>query len=268
MDINVNLRDELLESKGEQDAVVNSRISDTKMLLADNEANRIQVLKALGLDEGIQEYEDATRRSLDRKQFEEDYGKDIFHSDEIKALCLKYDLRLLNTKFYNGSITSELPDKVVDFAKKHDVKVGVGGDTWSGDGDKFYILAPRDKFKPDRSKSAKERDKDPILFFATDRGYYKMVYAWGSSLKMFRLLKGWRRRNSRNRYIFVVSLLSTVIVPLLGFAGLALFGSLLIGVAISSLAALIFMPWDEGIDTNSDYYTENGWQTRRKITLL
>jgi len=263
MDVNVNLRDELVESKVEQETFLNTKISDTKMLLAENESNRIQVLKALGLDDGIKEYEDAKGKSLDREQIEKDYGKDVFHADEIEALCLKYDLRFLNSKWYNGSITSELPDKVVEFAKKHNIRIGVNNDTWSGDGDKFHILAPRDKFKKDRTKKQKANDKDPILFFSTGNGYYKMVYAWGHSLKMFRLLKGWRRKNALNRYIHVCAIISTVFISLLGWAGMAFLCAVALGTGLAALASLIFMPWNDGMSTDSDYFTENGWRSRK-----
>lgn len=262
MNNDVNLRDELLESQRDQESAMDLEISDTKLLLADNEANRIQVLKALGLDDGIKEYEEAKGRSLDRKKLEEDYGKDIFHLDEIKNLCLKYDLRLLNTRFYNGAITSELPDKVVEFSKEHDIRVGVGGDTWSGDGDKFYILAPREKFRTERTKQSRANDKDPILFFNTGNNHYKMVYAWGHSLKMFRLIKGFRRKNSLNRYLHTLSIIMLLFIPSLGALGMNIYGSFFLGSALAALASLAFMPWDNGIDHRSNYFTENGWKSK------
>jgi hypothetical protein len=262
MKLNVNLRDELEETRLKDEISNNSKISDTKMLLATNEANRISVLNALGLNSGIKEYVEVKRRSLDREKLENEYGKDIFHIDEIEKLCLKYDLRFLNSKHYNGNITNDLPEKVIEFSQKHNVRVGINNDTWSGDGDKFYILGPRNKFDKNRSKKEKVKDNDPILFYHTDRDYYKVVYAWGNSLSMFRLIKGWRRLNLRNRFLFISSIISLLTVSFFGAIGLNFIGSFLLGIGFAMLISLIFLPWNDGLDYNSNFFTENGWNHR------
>jgi len=260
----INLIDELEDNKNKQENLINSQVSNAKILLAENEANKIAVLKALGLDSEIKVYEEAKGRSIDRKTIEKEFGRDVFHIDEIEKLCIKYDLRFLHTSKYNGSITSDLARKIVDFAKKHELRIGVNGDTWGGDKDKFFILAPRENF---RKEIKPIQDKDPILFFSTGKLLYKVVYSWGYSLRATRLLKGWRKRNARNRFLYVWSLISLLYVSILGFIGAPLWMAFSIGGALAALTSLLFLPWGDGIELDHAYFSEYGWN-ESPITLI
>lgn len=263
MGTKVNLRNELDEARIQTESEINLKISDTKLLLSENEAKKIAVLTALGLDEDIKEYTEAKGKSLDRKKVEDEFGKDVFHSDEIKALCMKYDLKFLESRYYNGNITAALPEKVIEFADKHKLRLGTNNDTWNGDGGNFYILGPREKFKENRTKEERRVDDDPILFYFTKHNHYKMVYAWGNSLSMYRLIKGWKRRSIGNRYAYFVIMFLLFSVPVIGWLGASLWLSLLLGGIFSFGLSLAFIPWDNGPDYKNHFFSKYGWDKQK-----
>ncbi|CAN0604076.1 unnamed protein product, partial [Ectocarpus sp. 12 AP-2014] len=92
----------------------------------------------------------------------------IYHTKEIKQICIDYRLRFLDTKYFKGTIPAEGLSKIKALEKEHDTEI-------KG----FKIIAP--------SKLFKLEDKDdPLLFAPIGNGYYYLIHQWGNDLQPFR----------------------------------------------------------------------------------
>ncbi len=259
VDTKVNLKDELSKKKTGEINLASNIISDTKVLLEKNEAEKIHVLEALGLDDELQIYKEALGKSLDRQKLEDKYGNDIFQKKHIKELCFTYDLKFLQTKYYKGKITTDLADKILGFVNEHnDIQLGANGDKWGGDRNNFFILAPRELFKT--RKWFKPQVDDPMLFYKLDSGYYKLVHVWGKSLTLSRRLKGFRRLDWDNNWFNASFWIFCILTLILGFVGMKFLLAILIGIPTSMALGLIGTKFsDEGASTYHKHYTINGW---------
>jgi len=262
MSIGINLKDELKESKEQNDKEMNLVISETKALLANNEASKVEALKALGLDDEIKDYEAKQSIALDEKQLKKKFGKNLFHRDDIKTLCVKYDLLFVKTKFYKGTITKDFPEQVVNFAEKYQIDYGREQDSWDGDRGKFLILSPREHFRKNKKKRGKVQSKNAMLFYNVGENHYKLVYTWGNSFNIFRLLKAWRKRGAFNYYIHTSIILFAILMIGMGFVGLHMIWTFSISLLVSFLLSLAFLKWDDdGIDRKHEIYSCNSWNS-------
>lgn len=137
-----------------------------KLLLSENEAKKIEVVKSLGLDDDIKKYNELEAKKIYKQNYEKEFGANIFHIDEIKELCLNYDLRFLSSNHYKGDFKAFLIDKVVEFSDKH--KINVNGTFVNND---FMILDVRENFKNNYSHKKifkniinKKYRNEPFLF--------------------------------------------------------------------------------------------------------
>ncbi|MEP2687175.1 hypothetical protein [Maribacter dokdonensis] len=121
----------------------------------------------------------------------------IYHTKEIKQICIDYRLRFLDTKYFKGTIPAEGLSKIKALEKEHDTEI-------KG----FKIIAP--------SKLFKLEDKDdPLLFAPIGNGYYYLIHQWGNDLYPFRKLLMWPFKNMANLIILVllISFLVTLMIP-------------------------------------------------------
>jgi len=121
----------------------------------------------------------------------------IYHTKEIKQICIDYRLRFLDTKYFRGTIPAEGLSKIKALEKEHDTEI-------KG----FKIIAP--------SKLFKLEDKDdPLLFAPIGNGYYYLIHQWGNDLHPFRKLLMWPFKNMANLIILVllISFLVTLMIP-------------------------------------------------------
>lgn len=121
----------------------------------------------------------------------------IYHTKEIKQICIDYRLRFLDTKYFKGTIPAEGLSKIKALEKEHDMEI-------KG----FKIIAP--------SKLFKLEDKDdPLLFAPIGNGYYYLIHQWGNDLHPFRKLLMWPFKNMANLIILVllISFLVTLMIP-------------------------------------------------------
>lgn len=93
----------------------------------------------------------------------------IFHVDQIKAVCVDYRLRFLNSNRFKGQVPEEAVSKIRSLEKQHNT-------TLSG----FKIAAPSKLFKLDNYD-------DPLLFAPVGNGYYYLIHKWGNDIS------GWRK---------------------------------------------------------------------------
>lgn len=121
----------------------------------------------------------------------------IYHTKEIKQICIDYRLRFLDTKYFKGTIPVEGLSKIKALEKEHNTEI-------KG----FKIIAP--------SKLFKLEDKDdPLLFAPIGNGYYYLIHQWGNDLHPFRKLLMWPFKNMANLIILVllISFLVTLMIP-------------------------------------------------------
>lgn len=121
----------------------------------------------------------------------------IYHIDTIKAICIDYRLRFLDTKYFKGKLPHEAISKVKQLEKNHDIEI-------KG----FKIIAPSKLFKL-------ENADDPLLFAPIGNGYYYLIHKWGNDLSPFRklLMRPFKDFGSLIITTLVVSLLLTGLVP-------------------------------------------------------
>lgn len=121
----------------------------------------------------------------------------IYHIDDIKAICIDYRLRFLDTKYFKGALPYEAVSKIKALEKDHNIEI-------KG----FKIAAPSKLFKL-------ENADDPLLFAPIGNGYFYLIHKWGGDLSPFRKLQVRPFKNIESLLVatLVVSLLVTGLIP-------------------------------------------------------
>lgn len=121
----------------------------------------------------------------------------IYHIEQIKAICIDYRLRFLDTKYFKGKLPYEAISKIKSLEKQHDIEL-------KG----FKIIAPSKLFKL-------ENADDPLLFAPIGNGYFYLIHKWGNDLNPFRKLLMLPFRNFENLIFttILVSFFATFLVP-------------------------------------------------------
>lgn len=121
----------------------------------------------------------------------------IFHVKHIKAICIDYRLRFLDSELFKGSIPYEAIMKIKALDKEHGIELGG-----------FKIMAPSKLFKL-------ENADDPLLFAPIGNDYYYLIHKWGNDLSPFRKLAVLPFKNFENLMMltFLVSLIASFFVP-------------------------------------------------------
>ena len=241
--------------------------SDVKLLLSENETKKIDAIKSLGLDAEIKKFTKQMGQNLEKKRLEKKYGANIFHNNDIKSLCFKYDLRFLSSDNYKGKFKPFLIDKVLEFTEKH--KIALNGTYVDND---FKILDIRENFKNNYSVGIRfhtffngKNNNEPFLFYYVGENYYKLIYSDDSFISPFRFLKAWKRKSLENRNFYFVFMISLFILPLFGLLGVNLWISAPVTVIMSILISLMLMPWSsDKYDHEHMFFTKNSWNNNNK----
>tara|TARA_R110002051_G_scaffold56046_9_gene104009 strand:- start:5285 stop:6007 length:723 start_codon:yes stop_codon:yes gene_type:complete len=123
--------------------------------------------------------------------------KNIFHTNEIKQICIDYRLRFLDTKYFKGEIPYEAISIIKSLEKTHLLEI-------KG----FKIIAPSKLFK------LKDKD-DPVLFAPIGNGYFYLIHKWGNDLHPLRKILMWPFKSIVNLtvLVFLLSFILTFMVP-------------------------------------------------------
>jgi len=247
---NISLREELEKTKEDfkQENMIEQNSNPTLLLAETNEVRETEAFRALGLVPEIEETLEVKGEQLARKNLEDKYGT-IYSATEIKALCMKYGLRILKTKNFTGPLKGDMAAKILDFNEIH----GVTSTITSYEAEKYYILAPAEAFG--RSSRKSKLKTDPILLYKVDsskdvssrdnylkEAYYTVVYEWGSSFNIWRMITSYRKRNVATNIVhtFFTTFALTMIAS--GFMGLtSLYGTVGIATGIGVLISIIKM---------------------------
>lgn len=134
----------------------------------------------------------------------------ILTSDKIRSLCIKYDLKFLQSFYYKGELPNEAFLSVKEAFKKHGYTYVLENDRYilrnlKGDvSNPLYIMAPPVLFE-------KYTPIEPILFLYLGGDKYKFLYKWGEDFTSYRRFFGLCKTNPL--VTFSISLL--FITPLL-----------------------------------------------------
>ena len=117
--------------------------------------------------------------------------------EHIKAICIDYRLRFLDSELFKGPIPYEAIMKIKALNKEHGIEL-------SG----FKIMAPSKLFKL-------ENADDPLLFAPIGNDYYYLIHKWGTDLSPFRKLAVLPFKNFENLMMLtvLVSLVASFFVP-------------------------------------------------------
>lgn len=124
-------------------------------------------------------------------------SENIYHVVHIKALCVNYRLRFLDSSLFKPQVPEEAVSKINALEKKHDTNL-------SG----FKIIAPSKLFY------LKNYD-DPILFAPIGNGYYYLIHKWGNDMSPARkwLVKPFKNVISFGWLLIFLSLFITALLP-------------------------------------------------------
>lgn len=268
--LKINLQDEL--EKERKKSIDNSEgvIKDIKLLVAGQNDDEKQALKAAGLGHAIEAVEKATGINLERQTFEEKFsGHKVFTESEINDLAIKYDLRFLNTWKYNGTVDLELGKILVEFFKNNGLDMSNGYD--SG---RLYILAPKKLFNlKKRERPHRPRLRlDPVIFYKiSDRetgpeGKYVFIHQWGNDFSFFRYLRGFFFESATSAYWLSFGIFMMAWLAFFGLIGFGLTVSGLIGVLVGSTLLSLFSAFiilailTRGDMKNSEkYFNSENW---------
>jgi len=121
----------------------------------------------------------------------------IYHIDHIKAICIDYRLRFLDTKYFKSEIPAAALGSIKGLESAHKTQL-----------EGYKIMAPSRMFKL-------EDKNDPMLFAPIGNGYYYLIHKWGRDLHPLRRWIVWPLKNMINLLylILMLSFLATLIVP-------------------------------------------------------
>lgn len=161
---------------------------DVKLLMEHNLMEEKRILTGLGLDHNIRKYERSNGELLERKQFDNKYEGEVYTIKEIYKICVDYNLKFIQSRHYNGPISTELPSVLLRFREKYNLDIG---DRTGNDNESFYICAPIECFTDGKCLN------DPLIFYAVDRNktHFKFVHKWGNSFTILRYISAFRNRN-------------------------------------------------------------------------
>lgn len=121
----------------------------------------------------------------------------IFHSKEIKKICIDYRLRFLDSKYFKGTYPQAALDEIKYLENKHK-------NTLEG----FKIIAPSKMF-------VLEKADDPLLFAPIGNGYFYLIHKWGNDLHPLRKLLMWPYKSFENLIVLIllISMIATLLIP-------------------------------------------------------
>lgn len=182
-----NIHDELILKRKKSGQFIDQLVS-VKALLAEDESKRIVIRKKL------QSPSKTTENTFDFDSLETER---IFHIDQIKATCIDFRLRFLDSHLYKIPFPEEVVSKIKNLEKIHQTQL-------SG----FKLIAPSKVFQ------LKTYD-DPVLFVPIGNDYYYLVHKWGNDLHPLRkwLVLPFRNLGSLLLFFLFLSAVCSFLLP-------------------------------------------------------
>lgn len=269
----MKLDKELQKVKDQQAADYNTDpVKDVKLLMEGDRSEDLRILTNLGWTSNLARAQHHRGVQLELENLDNKYQGGIFTETQIKELAVRYRLRFLNSTHFKGDLDLEIAAKIKEFAR---INGGAVMDNHSLQ-KLYFILAPPEAFTLTKSeKPPKKSDEDPVLFFLTPEGQYKMIHKWGKDFTMWRRLVGFRWEDANNyyasNYVIVLSLLLlcfSFLFPLVFIEHI--FGSFAICAGVSFVIALICsgrkIKWESNENYKDHFWTANNWRSDKVNT--
>lgn len=159
-------------------------IKDATLLL-NAPSEDLSVLRTLNLDHQIEKSKKKVEISQKLTILANQFNKKTYTGEQLKKLCLKYDLRILPSSYYKGKIDDQLAPKINEFNNENkDVVVS---------SQHFFVLAVRESFSGNRNGASNDEAETKCLFFyrespdrnskdygiAGEKDVFTLIHSWG-----------------------------------------------------------------------------------------
>lgn len=179
----VDIIKELDRNRSNTQNTAESLVNEVKLLMDESARRERDALYVAGLTAHIEQVENAKGTEITRQKNETAYGERTFTEAELKAICVKYDLRMLRAKLFNGKLDGEVAPKLARFIENNKYEIG----NQSGN---FFVIAPPNSFKLSK-RPVKVRDVDPVLLYKVPKeDQYVFVHKWGRDFTLWRRFLG------------------------------------------------------------------------------
>lgn len=196
-------------------------LKEVKALLSGNEANERKILNQLGLNAQLLHHESITSTALSLQKEMEMFEGQVFTAEDIEKMGLKYRLYLRHTSQYRGKIPADLAAILLRFSETHLLSLADSNAFTN----RFFILAPPKMFKNYITVRKKISDfwevsngevksfiqalEDPLMFYRTSEGNYKLLKKWGGDVNLYRRLLGLLTSSLFGLYVIAYTILIT-----------------------------------------------------------
>jgi len=227
---NLNLLDQLQKEKARSIQKENDLLLEANRILSNEQAHEASILENLN----------RKNNSYDQvKPFRPAPNK-VYSLQQIKALCIRYRLRFLDTEFFDAELPYAAIAKIKSLEKQ-----------WKTPLSNFKILAPKKMF------NLSDADSDPILFLKLDDQRYYFIHQWGGKLSRFRALLAFPLRNLNSMFVLLlgIALMFSLLIPTNSFL-LAAFLFVHTFIALCGIACMLVLGFRENfsnIEWNSQY---------------
>jgi hypothetical protein len=171
----------------------------------------------------------------------------LFTIKEIKNICLKYNLRFLDSSYFKAEFPYEAIAKIKAFEAKYNVKIK-----------NFKVVAPAEVFK------LEDCNKDPLLLAQLADNRYYLIHQWGNDLAWYRALVSYPIKSVYSYFIFMW-LPAAIIAFGLPFSWLNVSAenelSLRLWLTVHSFIALFFFMIFLGSTAHKNF-SENSWDSK------
>jgi len=181
---NIGIKKELDRKREKSISNSDTFQGEAQKLIETHDTKEKDALRRAGLDYQVKKIEGNVGVEIERQQIEEEYGNDTFTEQEIKEICVKYDLRFLRTDYFQGSLDSKVSKKLKVFLEEHP-EIGDRSDS-------FFIIAPSKAFNLQDNEKKPLFQLHPILVYQIPKQDDKYVYIhkWGFDFTFMRRLRG------------------------------------------------------------------------------
>lgn len=237
--------------------------NEAQLLLTASVAER-DILREAGLDHNIKKVESAKGINLERDNFENTYARKVFTEDEIKDICQKYNLRLLHSRKYNGTIDTALASRIIEFFKES----GVDSHRYEASNN-LYIMAPPEMFDAEKKR---QTISDPIMFYRVAKQgsipMYVPVHQWGNDFSIIRRINGIINYNFWTHSVYCIARNASAILMIFAIFRVVPYGllpitlSLILGFIWHIIASAAIHGDSDGsgfIGNQESRFSQGGW---------
>ena len=124
--------------------------------------------------------------------------ENVYTLEQIKAICIRFRLRFLDTKYFKSDYPYEAILRINDFERKTGNRI-----------EQFKIIAPDQLF------NLENINKDPLLFADLGNDRFYLLHKWGNDLAWHKRLIAWPLQSFTNYFIslWVVCFLGSFLLP-------------------------------------------------------